>query len=86
MAHENRSIFLNLIYNIKLSLTPGIPLVKPREVATEEDRKALSACCLWSGDVDGAEFYVFQQAAFQVAARVYEVSLLKWEHLKLKGS
>ena len=68
----------------KESLKEGEQLSKPRECASDEDRKALGAICLWSGDTASGEFYLFLNMAYQCAGRGGEIAACKRGSLKTK--
>ena len=82
MSSDNWGAFMALVYSTKRTIGEiGQKLVKQREKATEDDRKCLSACSIWSADKDSAELFYFLQCGYQVAARGSEVATLKWESL-----
>ena len=77
MAPVNWASYLSsIVLAKKEGLKRGERLVNPRECASEDDRKAIAAICLWNGDLDSAEFFLFLSTAYQFAGRGGEVAAL----------
>ena len=62
----------------------GQALMTPRECATEHDRRALGAVCMWNGDAQSAEFLLYMNTAFQSAGRGGEVAALHLSDLRIE--
>jgi hypothetical protein len=69
------------IWTAKRAANRGVALVKPKDCATAEDRRALAALCIWNGDAESAEFLLFTTAAFQSAGRGGEMASLSLKSL-----
>jgi hypothetical protein len=75
------STYSAAIWTAKRAMSKGVPLVTPKESATEDDRRALAALCIWNADCESAEFLVFLIAAYQSAGRGGEMAALTWANL-----
>jgi hypothetical protein len=59
----------------------GVPVVKSRNIATEDDRLAISVLSFWKGTVEASQFQLFCILAFQCIGRGGEVAMLTKQSL-----